>query len=111
MTHQTTVSSPSDEEQPPTFTRPTTAPPRQVLLSQRRSTAEYYAIKSLKKADVMDRDELESLLAEKRILELVTAVRHPFLVNLFGCLQTPVSGGVFVRLVWSGGGEEGPAFN
>ncbi|XP_043213546.1 serine/threonine-protein kinase N2-like [Amphibalanus amphitrite] len=60
-----------------------------VILSQRRSTAEYYAIKSLKKADVMDRDELESLLAEKRILELVTAVRHPFLVNLFGCLQTP----------------------
>ena len=27
-------------------------------------------------------------MAEKRIFELCTSVRHPFLVNLFACFQT-----------------------
>jgi len=27
-------------------------------------------------------------MAEKRILEVATSIRHPFLVNLFACFQT-----------------------
>lgn len=34
--------------------------------------------------------KVESLMAEKRIFEAVTRVRHPFLVNLFACFQTKV---------------------
>lgn len=32
---------------------------------------------------------LPSLMCEKRIFEIVTQARHPFLVNLFACFQTP----------------------
>ncbi|XP_037073894.1 serine/threonine-protein kinase N2-like [Pollicipes pollicipes] len=59
-----------------------------VILTQYRNTGEYYAIKALKKADIISRDEVESLLAEKRIFEAANSVRHPFLVNLFSCFQT-----------------------
>jgi len=62
----------------------------QVILSQYRNTGEYFAIKALKKGDIIARDEVESLLAEKRIFEVANAQRHPFLVNLFSCFQTEV---------------------
>ncbi|KAH8367136.1 hypothetical protein KR084_002526 [Drosophila pseudotakahashii] len=59
-----------------------------VILSQLRSNNQYYAIKALKKGDIIARDEVESLLSEKRIFEVANAMRHPFLVNLFSCFQT-----------------------
>ncbi|KAK3605853.1 hypothetical protein CHS0354_017757 [Potamilus streckersoni] len=59
-----------------------------VILSQYRSTGEYFALKALKKGDIMARDEVESLMSEKRIFEVINAMRHPFLVNLFACFQT-----------------------
>ncbi|XP_054832004.1 serine/threonine-protein kinase N1-like isoform X2 [Eublepharis macularius] len=60
-----------------------------VLLSELRRTGELFAIKALKKGDIVARDEVESLMCEKRIFEVVTHARHPFLVNLFACFQTP----------------------
>lgn len=62
-----------------------------VILGQYKNTGEYFAIKALKKGDIINRDEVESLLAEKRIFEVANSVRHPFLVNLFACYQTEVS--------------------
>ncbi|XP_076054610.1 serine/threonine-protein kinase N isoform X3 [Oratosquilla oratoria] len=59
-----------------------------VILGQYKNTGEYFAIKALKKGDIIARDEVESLLAEKRIFEVANSVRHPFLVNLFACFQT-----------------------
>lgn len=52
---------------------------------------EYFAIKALKKGDIIVRDEVESLLSEKRIFEVANTMRHPFLVNLFACFQTEVT--------------------
>uniref|UniRef100_A0ABM5FM01 protein kinase C n=1 Tax=Pogona vitticeps TaxID=103695 RepID=A0ABM5FM01_9SAUR len=60
-----------------------------VLLSELYRTGELFAIKALKKGDIVARDEVESLMCEKRIFEIVTHARHPFLVNLFACFQTP----------------------
>ncbi|XP_070595694.1 serine/threonine-protein kinase N1 isoform X1 [Erythrolamprus reginae] len=60
-----------------------------VLLSELHGTKELFAIKALKKGDIVARDEVESLMCEKRIFEIVTQARHPFLVNLFACFQTP----------------------
>lgn len=59
-----------------------------VLLSEYRKTGDLYAIKALKKGDIVARDEVESLMCEKRIFETVNSSRHPFLVNLFACFQT-----------------------
>ncbi|CAG9854098.1 unnamed protein product [Phyllotreta striolata] len=59
-----------------------------VILSQYKNTGEYFAIKALKKGDIIARDEVDSLLSEKRIFEVANSIRHPFLVNLFACFQT-----------------------
>ncbi|EDO64531.2 AGAP007587-PB [Anopheles gambiae str. PEST] len=59
-----------------------------VILAQYKHTGEYFAIKALKKGDIIARDEVESLLSEKRIFEVANTMRHPFLVNLFSCFQT-----------------------
>lgn len=60
-----------------------------VILSQYKNRSQYYAIKALKKGDIISRDEVESLLSEKRIFEVANG--HPFLVNLLACFQTEVS--------------------
>uniref|UniRef100_A0A8C2DND8 protein kinase C n=1 Tax=Cyprinus carpio TaxID=7962 RepID=A0A8C2DND8_CYPCA len=60
----------------------------QVLLAEYSITGEMFAIKALKNGDIVARDEVESLMCEKRIFETVNSVRHPFLVNLFACFQT-----------------------
>lgn len=62
-----------------------------MLLTEYKKTGEYFAIKALKKGDIIARDEVESLMSEKRIFEVINATRHPFLVNLFACFQTEVS--------------------
>ncbi|XP_065224040.1 serine/threonine-protein kinase N isoform X3 [Planococcus citri] len=59
-----------------------------VILCKYKHTGEYFAIKALKKGDIIARDEVESLLSEKRIFQVANAMRHPFLVNLFACFQT-----------------------
>lgn len=59
-------------------------------------TGEYFAIKALKKGDIIARDEVESLLSEKRIFEVANTMRHPFLVNLFACFQTEVCPTIYI---------------
>ncbi len=60
-----------------------------VILSQYKQSGEYYAIKALKKGDILHREEVESLMSEKRIFEIINRGQHPFLINLFACFQTP----------------------
>lgn len=74
-----------------------------VLLSEFRASGELFAIKALKKGDIVARDEVESLMCEKRILAAVTSAGHPFLVNLFGCFQTPEH--VCFVMEYSAGGD------
>ncbi|KAM4576051.1 serine/threonine-protein kinase N2-like isoform 2-T4 [Odontesthes bonariensis] len=59
-----------------------------VLLAEFKKIGKLYAIKALKKRDIVTRDEVDSLMSEKRIFEMINASRHPFLVNLHGCFQT-----------------------
>ncbi|XP_061883030.1 serine/threonine-protein kinase N1 isoform X3 [Entelurus aequoreus] len=59
-----------------------------VLLCEYKKTGTMFAIKALKKGDIIARDEVESLMCEKRIFEIVNLSHHPFLVNLFACFQT-----------------------
>uniref|UniRef100_A0A8D3AYT2 protein kinase C n=1 Tax=Scophthalmus maximus TaxID=52904 RepID=A0A8D3AYT2_SCOMX len=59
-----------------------------VLLAEFKKTGKPFAIKALKKREIVTRDEVDSLMSEKRIFEMINASRHPFLVNLHGCFQT-----------------------
>lgn len=59
-----------------------------VILSQYKANGEYYAIKALKKGDILHREEVESLMSEKHIFEIINRGQHPFLINLFACFQT-----------------------
>jgi serine/threonine protein kinase len=61
-----------------------------VLLGEHRHTGELVAIKCIKKAEVLAREELDSMNTEKQVFQKINAARHPFLVNLFACFQTPV---------------------
>jgi len=42
----------------------------QVILAQFKPAQSYYALKILKKGDILGRDEVESLMVEKRIFEV-----------------------------------------
>ncbi len=56
-----------------------------VCLVQYKPTKEYYAMKSLKKDVLLDQDQVESTLLEKKILQTLD---HPFLVGMVFCFQT-----------------------
>eukprot|EP00112_Aurelia_sp_Birch-Aquarium-sp1_P025364 Seg840.3 transcript_id=Seg840.3/GoldUCD/mRNA.D3Y31 product="Serine/threonine-protein kinase N2" protein_id=Seg840.3/GoldUCD/D3Y31 len=74
-----------------------------VLLAEYKNSKELFAIKALKKGDIISRDEVESLMSEKRIFETANTSRHPFLVNLFACFQT--SEHVCFIMEYSSGGD------
>jgi serum/glucocorticoid-regulated kinase 2 len=56
-----------------------------VSLVQYKQTGEYYAMKSLKKDVLLDQDQVESTILEKKILQ---SLDHPFLVGMVFCFQT-----------------------
>lgn len=57
-----------------------------VMLAQKKDNKRIYAIKVLKKQEIIELDQLEHTKAEKLILQ---HVNHPFLVSLEYCFQTP----------------------
>ncbi|XP_026568047.1 serine/threonine-protein kinase N3 [Pseudonaja textilis] len=59
-----------------------------VLLARHKATQNLFAIKALKKQEIISRDDLDSLYCEKRIFEVINSSGHPFLVNMFACFQT-----------------------
>jgi serine/threonine protein kinase len=56
-----------------------------VCLVEYTPTKEIYAMKSLKKDVLLDQDQIENTLLEKKILQ---SLDHPFLVGLVFCFQT-----------------------
>ncbi|KAL4427052.1 hypothetical protein ABPG74_001007 [Tetrahymena malaccensis] len=71
-----------------------------VMLCQKKDTQELFAIKSIRKEDIIEREQIEHTKTERKILE---QVNFPFLVNLEYAFQTKEK--LFFAMKFVRGGE------
>lgn len=71
-----------------------------VMQVKKRDSNRIYAMKILKKAHIVERDEVAHTLAEKKVL---SKINNPFIVNLKYAFQSPEK--LYLALAFVNGGE------
>ena len=71
-----------------------------VRLVRYKEDQQYYALKILKKAEVIHLKQVAHVKTEKSILEEIS---HPFIVNLYGSFQDPLN--LYLVMEYINGGE------
>lgn len=71
-----------------------------VMLCQKQDTKRLYAIKSIRKEDVIEKEQIQHTIAERKIMEQID---HPFLISLEYAFQTKEK--LFFVMDFERGGE------
>lgn len=71
-----------------------------VYLVEQKETGDFYALKSVKKMAIIEKNQFESIRREKEILH---KANHPFLVGLKCAFSTPDK--LFFLMPWIAGGD------
>lgn len=71
-----------------------------VHLTKHKASGQYFAMKVLKKLEIVRLKQVEHTMNEKSILEKLD---HPFIVNMFGSFQDPHN--LYIVLEYVSGGE------
>ncbi|KAK2963228.1 putative RAC family serine/threonine-protein kinase like protein [Blattamonas nauphoetae] len=71
-----------------------------VILVRKKNTDNYYALKILRKSDIIEGDQVQHILTEKNVLQ---QINHPFIINLRFAFQTEKK--LFLVMDFANGGD------
>lgn len=78
----------------------------QVMLAKLNGKEKFFAVKVLKKDIILQDDDVECTMTEKRVLMLARC--HPYLTQLYCCFQTAVSTHNNKELLYAQQDTQGP---